>query len=340
MRPITTNGLIGSSRIKMRILMTGAGGFVGQAIFEELKNDNFEILRIEGKNRKGRRKENCFEIDISDKTQVKTLETIGNLDVVIHCAGLAHQFGQTEYAKFEKVNVEGTENIVRLAVNLNVRHFIQISSVSVYGNNFENRDKILDEDQSCNPVEAYGLSKFEGEKAARAMCEENKVDLTILRLATVVGEGDGGNVLKLIEAIARKRFLWIGKGKNLKSLVYKNDVGTVCKLLIEKKRKGTEIFNISANPESMKEIVSEIETSLNVSVPKLKIPSELIGNLLKLNHLLKLKKIGNFSKSINRWLANDAYAADKIFKEYNFKTSLSALEALKKEVIWYKQKNK
>ena len=324
----------------MRILITGAGGFVGQAIFEILRKSNLEIFRIKGKKGNGKKKENCFEIDISDKVQVKTLESIGNLDVVIHCAGLAHQFGQTQYRKFEKVNVEGTENIVRLAVNLNVKHFIQISSVSVYGNDFENIDGNIDENQNCNPVEAYGLSKLEGEKAAREICEENKIDLTILRLATVIGEGDGGNVLKLIKTIEQKKFLWIGNGKNLKSLVYKNDVGLVCKLLIEKKRKGTEIFNISAKPVSLKEIVSAIKTSLNVSVPPFEIPAGLFTNLLKLNKLLKLEKIGNFSKSVNRWLANDAYSGDKIYKEYNFKTSLNALEALRKEVIWYRHTKK
>lgn len=319
----------------MNILVTGADGFVGKAICEYLSAENYEIFKLDSprkifvKNSK-----HIYQADISEKRELEKIDFPQKIDVLIHCAGLAHQFGETAYEDFEKINVTGAANICDLAVRLRVGHFIQISSISVYGSN--ESKKSITENIVCKPTGFYGLSKLEGERVVREICEKNDINLTILRLATVIGEEDRGNVAKLIRAIGRKRFVWIGRGKNRKSLIYKKDVGRVCRLLVEKKNKGAEIFNLSAEPMEMQKIVRVISDSLETTIPKFHISAELIQNLLKLNRLFGLKKIKRISEKIDKWLAEDVYSADKIFKEYGFKPETDILDAIKRETVWYK----
>ena len=70
--------------------------------------------------------------------------------------------------------------------------------------------------------------------------------LTILRLATLYGEGDPGNVGRLIRTLDRGRFLWIGDGSNRESLLYKGDAARACMAVAERPASGINIYNVSA----------------------------------------------------------------------------------------------
>ena len=319
----------------MKVLVTGASGFIGSEIIGELSLLNYQIFKVSSKKSKI---EGFYRTQISDKKDVDLLEEIGEIDVIIHTAGLAHQFGKTSREQFFEVNTKGTENICQLAVSLKAEHFIQISSVSVYGN-FAGKKQGIDETFECRPKGFYATSKFEAEKIARKICEENKIPLTILRPATVIGEGDFGNVSRLIEAIDNKRFIWIGKGENRKSLIYKKDVAKACLAVLDKKTEKTEVFNVSAEPLKMNEIVSLIAENLGRKVPKIFFPDQVLIKAIKTG--LKIRKAGkmqNLLNTVEKWIAEDFYPAEKIKSAYNFVPEISAEEALRREVNWYKNK--
>ncbi len=320
----------------MKVLVTGASGFIGREIVSELsKLSNIEVIKVAGKKSVG---EDFYKINIADRADVKSLEKIGKTDMLIHTAGLAHQFGKTTQEDFFAVNAEGTENIGELAVKLEVKHFILISSVSVYGNP-QNVKRGIDENFECKPQGFYAESKFESEMFARKICEENKIPLTILRPVTVIGEGDVGNVSRLIETIDKKRFIWIGKGENSKSLIYKKDLAKACLAVLCKKKLETEIFNVSAEPLKMNEIVSVIEKNLDIKVPKVFIPEKLLIKSIKTGlKVRKIEKLENFLKTVEKWIAEDVYLSDKIKEKYNFAAEVSAQEALKRQINFYNDK--
>ena len=97
----------------MRVLVTGAGGFLGRAIVAELlaekveKNEVFCLVRRKSKDDDNL--PNVFRGDIADFQSLSELENIENIETIIHAAGLAHQFGKTADEDFWKVNVEGTK---------------------------------------------------------------------------------------------------------------------------------------------------------------------------------------------------------------------------------------
>ncbi len=345
----------------MKVLVTGAQGFVGKAIVVQLsKDDNgkIEIFQLRGRHLQKTEDSTAdnihnFNLDITDLDKVLKLKKIGVIDAVIHAAGLAHQFDGVKRENFQSVNVKGTENILELSKQLYISHFILISSVSVYGNinnkggkfgeitedteNIENIEKT--ENSECSPKNAYAESKLESEIIARRICEETGIDLTILRLATVIGEEDRGNFLRLIKAIDKRRFFWIGKGTNYKSLIHREDVaGAVFKILKEKKR-GTEIFNVAAEPLPMKEVVETIGQALNKNVSGISINKRLLKPLFFLNSkTLKNKKIERLRLTIEKWLADDVYSSKKLKQEYQYESKISVKEAIIREVKWYLQK--
>ena len=228
----------------MKVLVTGTTGLVGKAIVQELLKQKYEVIELAG--RRGSTEKlsgGFFRADISRKEDLKILESLENVEAIIHSAGLAHQFGKIEESLFEQINVLGTRNVAELGAILKIKHFILISSVAVYGKGKGEADSVaVDEEIECRPEGVYARSKFEGEIVAREICGEKRIPLTILRLATVIGEDDRGNTARLVRAIDKKRFFWIGKGKNLKSLIYKKDVAGACLAVIEKKKTETEIF--------------------------------------------------------------------------------------------------
>lgn len=319
----------------MRVLVTGATGFVGGEILKNLQRNGLDVW---GTSKSGANK-NEPKIIKADVTDFEDLEANFNteFDAVIHSAGLAHQFGKIEKSLFEKVNVLGTKNISELAAKVKAKQFILISSSAVYG--FHKNE--IDESVECFPETDYAESKLQSEIVCREICEKNNIDLTIFRLAPVLGEKGIGNVPRLIKAIDKRRFLWVGDGKNKKSLIYVGDIAQACLRVLKMKKSETEVFNLSAEPIEMRELVSIISGALNKKVPSFSIPESVPGFFINLNEkVFKSKRIGKFSKTFDKWLSDDVYSGEKIKAEYGFEPQTSIKDAVRKQCEWYSKRDK
>ena len=330
--------------LNMKIIVTGATGFIGREIVGELEEKNHRIYRAGNSNINYRASNSdVFKIDITNTEEVCKLKKLNEVDALIHSAGLAHQFGDIEREKFQKINVEGTRNILELAVDLKVKHFILISSTAVYGTEKKigKTVKVIDESDVCRPQTFYAESKLEAEKQARQVCGQNDLDLTIFRLAPVLGEGNKGNVARMIEAIDRERFVWIGDGQNYKSLIYKKDVARACGKILLNKKKGAEMFNLAAEPVLMRDFVAEAARGLDKKIPRFSIPESLPEIVFQLNkNTFKLKKIQRISETVEKWLSDDVYSASKFKREYDFTMETPVLKALDKQIRWYRKQTK
>jgi nucleoside-diphosphate-sugar epimerase len=161
--------------------------------------------------------------------------------------------------------------------------------------------------------------------------------LTIFRLSPVIGEENVGNVSRLINAIDQKKFVWIGKGDNCKSLVYKNDVARACVKIIKEKTGKTEVFNLSADPIKMKDFVAEIAVELKRTVPEFTISPTLFRVVFRINKkTINNKKINKIEQTIEKWLSEDIYATDKIKDKYNFVPKFTITKGVRKQISWYK----
>jgi nucleoside-diphosphate-sugar epimerase len=321
--------------MRKTVLVTGATGFIGKAIVAELQKMNFEVFTC------GRSQDavlpNYFQIDITDANSISAaIGQLPDLDAVIHSAGLAHQFdGPKEPLAFTRINVEGTRRVAGLAAAKGCNRFILISSISVYG---DGKPNPCDEEQPCHPTGDYAVSKFEAENAAREICEKNEVDLCMLRMATVYGPGDPGNVLRLIKSIDGGRFIWAGGGGNSKSLISVADAARAAVIAFENMPWGTSIFNVTDEPHTMREIVETIADALGKKKPSLSLPAFLVESGLKVGGIFPVagKRFRNLSATLKKWRSDDVLSGERIKEELRFQPQISLKDGIEEEVTRYR----
>jgi nucleoside-diphosphate-sugar epimerase len=318
-----------------RILLTGATGFVGSAVADACRKEGYPV-RTSGRSGKPALGDPEFmAADLSDPASIPPL--LEGVTTVIHSAGLAHQVGKQarDVDAFSKNNIFGTENLARAAAAAGVRHFVLLSSVSVYGAGGGDLDELT---RPVRPDSPYGESKAAAERRAVEICRGAGMGLTILRLATVYGEKDPGNVLRLIRSIDRGRFFWIGSGRNQKSLVHRDDVARACVACLQAPPSGTEVYDISGPPCTMREIVDAIAEALGRKVPAWRIPESLAGATARCAALVCGKDgwAGRIDKTIRKWLEDNAYGGRRFQERFGVRPLVGLREGLQREVAWYR----
>ena len=198
----------------MKILLTGANGFLGRYIKEHFKKSN--VLETLG--RSSKYNHNCdLAIEIPELSK--------DIEIVIHTAGKAHSVPKTllEKQAFFDVNYKGTQNLLLGLEKCQslTKAFVFISSVAVYGR--ENGVNIP-EDAHLFTKEPYGLSKIQAEQLVLNWCKRNNVVCTILRLPLLVGANPPGNLGAMIKGIKRGYYFNIAEGRAQKSMVLASDV--------------------------------------------------------------------------------------------------------------------
>jgi nucleoside-diphosphate-sugar epimerase len=255
---------------------------------------------------------------------------------VIHVAGLAHIFSKSQAANapFKEVNGTGTRNVCEAAAQAGVKHLTLISSVSVYGHH--KQGVVYDELVPCNPESLYATSKYQAEKSAIEIAQRSGMNLTILRLATLYGENDPGNVARLMRSIDKRRFLWIGNGSNMKSLLYRGDAARACIAVVRKPQAGIHIYNVSDQPCKMRDVIKGLAMALGRKAPFLQIPAPLaLRTGLILSKLAGARGRDLFS-TIEKWLEDDGYDGTLFQKTFGFQTEVELNEGLRREVEWYR----
>jgi nucleoside-diphosphate-sugar epimerase len=315
-------------------VVTGAAGFVGSAVVRALTELGVSVRGCDRTPAAPVPAAEWFTLDILDANNLGPLML--GADCVVHAAGSAHQRGthHTIRQNLVAVNVKGTQNVVRAAVGAGVRRFVLVSSVSVYGARAAGP---CNEDCPPCPLGAYAESKFEAERQAIAEASAGNMSLCILRLATVYGEGDPGNVARLVRAIDRGRFVWIGSGSNLKTLVHREDAGRACAIAAWSLDQPGGTFNVAEGAYPLRGIVETIVLELGASVPRFHIPappirllSRAVGVLARGRGRLEMVR-----HTLDRWLSNDVYDGTRFRQIFDFHPVVGLREGLQREVAWY-----
>ena len=276
----------------------------------------------------------CYRpADLCRTEQIAPL--LEGVDCAIHAAGLAHVFRPDESTNrlMHEVNGTAAGNLARAAAQSGVRHVVLISSVSVYGSP---GTPSVDESFPVRPSGHYAQSKYEGETLSLEATQGTATGLTILRPATIYGPGDRGNVARLIGAVARGRFVWIGDGRNLKSLVYVEDFARAC-VRAALGGTGGEVYNVSAPPETMREVVQAIARALGRKVPRLAVPAALARAAAALAGMSPVarRQLKSLRGSLGKWLAHDAYDATRFLRRFGEIAAVPLAEGIRREVEWY-----
>ena len=314
----------------MKILVTGASGFVGARTCSHLEEIGHEVIRAGHKG--SRDQAGLFLIDVSAPRSFREINAIDNIEVLVNCAGIAHRFGKVADGEFERVNKEGVKNLIEFAAARKIGRFVQLSSVMVYGRPLSNEP--IEEDHPLEPEDDYSLSKLNGEIAAREACETAGIKLTILRPAPVIGEGSRGNVARLIRAIKSGRFAWAGEGKNTRSFVYVEDVARAVAAALDLEDRYA-VFNVVGGELSVKDLVAIIAKRLQRKPLPVRIPESAARLALYLaKPFTFVGSIAQSRRALDSWLADAVYSGSA-FRERGFHPATSVEEGLIREVDYY-----
>ena len=261
----------------MDYLITGASGFLGGVLYNEVSKIHTAVGL-------GRSRVNKIQCDLST-----SVPYIKEFDVIVHCAGLAHQSNSNQSEEYEAINVIGTKNLLR-GLNHSPKQFIFISSVAVYG---IDHGEFISEDGALSGSSPYAISKITAEEMVKEWSLNRGVKCLILRLPLIYGDNPPGNLAAMCKAMKKRRYFRIGKGNARKSWVQATEVAEF--ILNNPDLEG--IYNLtSAHHPTLAEIENQIARDLNLPEPK-SIPygiAWLVANTFG--------RIPGFPLSLNRFL--------------------------------------
>lgn len=273
----------------MKLLFTGASGFLGSNTLKILQNQ-YSITTI------GLTSSDNIQFDISKG--VPSIES--EQDIVLHAAGKAHSIPKTEVEKkaFFDVNLQGTINLCTALEKSGIpQSFIFISTVAVYG--LESGENITEE-FPLNGNSPYALSKIQAEQFLTEWCNKNNVILSIIRPSLIAGPNPPGNLGAMIRGIKTGKYLSIGGGRARKSVLMVEDVANLVPLLVET----GGVYNVcdSEHP-TFKELESLISRQLSnryiLHIPYfLAKVLAIIGNVIGSKSPINTDKLDKITKSL------------------------------------------
>ena len=254
----------------MKVLVTGAAGFIGSYVVQELLEHQFSVVAIDNLSKGNRSRvsqgASFYKADI-------TCEEIGHIfqheqpDFVIHLAAQTSVLESMEKPLADcQANVLGTLNILRFSNQYNVKKVIFASSAAVYGNPTSLPVK---EDTKLAPLSFYALSKISAENYVHLYEKMFGLKSSILRFSNVYGPNqDGGVIANILNRISNGEAPIINNGSQTRDFVYVKDVAAACLTALVSHETG--VFQISSgNERTINEVFELISHLTNIEIEPL-----------------------------------------------------------------------
>lgn len=243
----------------MRILLTGATGFVGAELKKSFSEEDLILYSrrpIDGKSEfrlLGSIQKDDFKVVLRD------------VDVVVHLAGLAHQKGRGGLFRdndFYEVNTVFTERLARAAASAGVKHFIFMSTIKVNGENTSSDSKFKATDEPA-PTDVYARSKLEAEQHLFRISAESRMVVSVVRPPLVYGPGARANFGSLMKMSKYAVIFPTGKNVGRRSLVSIWNLCSLIKHLVDCVPSESRIYLVSDDSDcTIFELISFLRTAL------------------------------------------------------------------------------
>ncbi len=211
----------------MKVLVTGANGFVGSALCTALITQQHQVLAV------SRDSAASSMLSFSEHTSqylsqlhadfshILSIQShLQGVDAIVHCAARVHQVRERAadpLAQYRRVNTQATLALAQAAVKAGVKRFVYLSSVKVNGN-FSLPGAPFRADQD-HPEDPYGISKWEAEQGLREIAARTGLEVVIIRPPLVYGPGVKANFLTMMQWLQKGLPLPLGSITNRRSLV-------------------------------------------------------------------------------------------------------------------------
>ena len=316
----------------MKILITGAAGFIGFNLAKYLLKKNYDVYGIDNFDdyysiplKKKRlsilKKDKKFifkDLDIVNKKKLELYFDSINIDVIVNLAAQAGvRYSLENPTKYIDVNVLGFINLLKVAKKNKIKKFLYASSSSVYG---ESTNFPLKEKEKLNPKNIYAISKKLNEELAEMHQQICNIKFIGLRFFTIFGEWGRPDMfmLKLFKAHLTNDIFYLNNyGNHLRDFTYVGDAVESVEKLIKKKFNKHEVFNIcSNNPININDVVKNFKKKFNLKIKLVEMHKADVlkthGCNKKLKKCIKKLNYSDFYKKLYQTF--DWYKKNKIHK--------------------------
>jgi len=273
----------------MKILVTGAAGFIGSAVAKRLKEAGHEVVGIDNFNEYydvslKRERVNALlsgvtviEGDITDRAFLQSVFSSHQFDAVAHLAAQAGVRYSLEHPEvYVQSNVVGTQTLLEAMKQHGVKQMVYASTSSAYGDSSQVPFK--EDEPADRPVSIYAATKRSGELIAHSYAHLYGIDITALRFFTVYGPWGRPDMalFKFTDAILQGEPIDVyNNGNHRRDFTYIDDIVAGFVRALEKKLPGFEIINLgNGSPVHLLEFIEVLEKELGTSAQKNMLPMQ------------------------------------------------------------------
>ncbi len=327
------------------ILITGGTGFIGSHLIKELVRRKRYKIRAFVRSESNLSRINdikgieFFKGDFYNPYDIE--RSLDGIDTVFHLASI---LGRGNPGDYERFNIDVSKKLLNFSLKKKIKKFVYVSSLEVYGGS--SKPHIYVESDRPNPLSLYGKSKYEVEQYIHYLIDTFGLPATIIRAPAVYGPEDNFDrgFIKVIDLMAKNKFIAIGKLENMMSLIYIDNLIDVLITVAETKKTDGRLY-LAADKEIYKtgEIYDIICKFLNIKRTRVHFPVWLISLI---SHSIELAgKLFNFlpwfpENYVHNFTSHYSCSINKIEREIGWKPKISTYEGLRRTIEWYKKINK
>jgi len=224
-----------------KILITGANGFLGSQLAVYLASQGYEVIgAVRDKSKTEHLRQKNIVVTQTDYGK-DFVNLINDVDVLVHAAALLASSFKSNKHDFYKANVELTGNLLKQASKANLRRFIFISSVGLYGST--NGKRVSESEKASGKLSLYERTKHEAEKSCIDFF--GKTPVVILRLSQLYGPTMKYGWPEVFKQILNNKFYILGKGKGTIQPLYIDDAVRAIEKVIAGRGKDGQIYNLA-----------------------------------------------------------------------------------------------